>query len=207
MGKHSLNSGEEIMIKLSTEQLERLAERAFEVLKYSGYVSLDPQTDDRIEDKVLSAILDVLADDSRAEEKLSREAERLVQQQSQIAKSSGKSFDSLVDEVKSRLAKSKKIILGDVPERADALAEKMINAIWKLEGVDFFVENFKVQNCLARAIHRFRLNDDRLLDAVEKITTKKTQFQPYSHDWCIAFDKNYHEVLSRIAERSSSEET
>ncbi len=195
------------MIKLSTEQLERLAERVFEVLKNSEYVSLDTQSDERVEDKVLSTILDVLADDSRAEERLSRDAERLVLQQSQIAKASGKSFDSLVDEVKSRLSKSKKVILGDVPERSDALAEKMVHVIWKLESVDFFVENFKVQNCMARAIHRFRHNDDRLLDAVEKMTFAKSTHTPYSHAWCLAFDKNFHEVLDRIAQRAKTDET
>jgi len=195
------------MIKLSTEQLERLAERVFQVLKNSEYISFDVQTDERIEDKVLAAILDVLASDSRTEEKLSREAERLVQQQSHIAKASGKSFDSLVDEVKSRLSKSKRVILGDVPERSDALAEKMTEVIWKLDGIDFFVENFKIQNCLARAIHRFRLHDDRLLEAVEKMTTKKTSHSEYSHSWCIAFDKNYQEVLKRIAQRSQAEES
>lgn len=208
MEKQSLNSGEDKMIKLSTEQLERLAGRVFQVLKQSEYVSFDYQTDDRVEDKVMNVILDVLVADSNMEDRLVREAERLVQQQNQIARSSGKSFDDLVEEVKARLAKSKHMVLDDTSERSDALAEKMTNALWKIESVDFFVDNFKVQNCIARAIYRFRMNDDLILEAVEKITSKKSPHaEPYSHEWCVAFDKNYHELLDRIAQQKKSEDT
>lgn len=208
MEKQSLNSGEDKMIKLSTEQLERLAGRVFQVLKQSEYVSFDYQTDDRVEDKVMNVILDVLVADSNMEDRLVREAERLVQQQNQIAKSSGKSFDDLVEEVKARLAKSKHMVLDDTSERSDALAEKMTNALWKIDSVDFFVDNFKVQNCIARAIYRFRMNDDLILEAVEKITSKKSPHaEPYSHEWCVAFDKNYHELLDRIAQQKKSEDT
>jgi hypothetical protein len=206
MEKRSLNSGEDKMIKLSTEQLERLSGRVFQVLKQSGYVSFDYQTDERVEEKVMNVILDVLVADSNMEDRLVREAERLVQQQNQIAKASGKSFDDLVDEVKTRLAKSKHMILDDTSERSDALAEKMTNALWKIDSVDFFVDNFKVQNCIARAIHRFRLNDDLILEAVEKITSKKSpDIEPYTHEWCISFDKNYNELLDRIAQQKKSE--
>lgn len=207
MEKQNLNSGDDIMIKLSIEQLERLAGRVFQVLKHADYVSFDYKTDDRVEDKVMNVILDVLVADSNMEDRLIREAERLVQQQNQIAKASGKSFDDLVEEVKSRLAKSKNVILDDTSDRSDALAEKITNALWKIDSVDFFVDNFKVQNCIARAIHRFRINDDLILEAVEKMTSKRCpDVEPYTHEWCIAFDKNYHELLDRIAQQKKSEE-
>ena len=61
-------------MKLSSEQLERLAERVFKVLKVSGYVELDYQTEDRIEEKVIEQMINVLEDDSRTEDRLSREA-------------------------------------------------------------------------------------------------------------------------------------
>jgi hypothetical protein len=194
-------------MKLSSEQLERLAERVFKVLKCSGHIELDYDTEERIEEKVIEQITNVLEDDSRTEDRLSREAERLVQQQSQIAKSSGKSYESLVDEVKIRLAKSKRVILGDDPERADSLAEKVVKAIWKIDSLDFFSDDMKVQNCIARAIHRFRLEDDRIIEAVEKIVNKKSGEEPYSHAWCIAYDKCYNEVRQRIANQKSSDES
>jgi len=182
-------------MKLSTEQLERLAERVYLVVKNSGHVEIETDA----EEKAISQINFVLEDDSRAEERLSREAERLVQQQNEIAKSSSKPFENLVHEVKSRLAKSKQVVLSDSPEKADTLAEKVTKALWKLDGVDFYSEDRKVQNCIARAIHRFRQEDDHILDAVEKIATKKSGAEPYSQAWCLAFDKYYNEVLQRIA--------
>ncbi|BBH52083.1 MULTISPECIES: DUF507 family protein [Fluviispira] len=194
-------------MKLSSEQLERLAERVFKVLKSSGHIELDYDTEERIEEKVIEQISNVLEDDSRTEDRLSREAERLVSAQSQIAKSSGKSFESLVEEVKVRLARSKRVILGDEPERADSLAEKVLKAIWKIDGIDFFSEDMKVQNCIARAIHRFRVEDDRIIEAVEKIVNKKSGEESYNHAWCIAFDKCYNEVRQRIANQKSSDET
>ncbi|KAB8029112.1 DUF507 family protein [Fluviispira multicolorata] len=194
-------------MKLSSEQLERLAERVFKVLKGSGHIELDYDTEERIEEKVIEQISNVLEDDSRTEDRLSREAERLVSAQSQIAKSSGKSFESLVEEVKVRLARSKRVILGDEPERADSLAEKVLKAIWKIDGIDFFSEDMKVQNCIARAIHRFRVEDDRIIEAVEKIVNKKSGEESYSHAWCIAFDRCYNEVRQRIANQKSSDET
>lgn len=193
-------------MKLSSEQLERLAERVFKVLKCSGHIDLDYDTEERIEEKVIDQITSVLEDDSRTEDRLSREAERLVSSQSQIAKSSGKSYESLVEEVKLRLAKSKRVILGDSPERSDLLAEKVLKAIWKIDGVDFYSEDMKVQNCIARAIHRFRVEDDRIVEAVEKIVNKKSGEESYSHAWCIAFDKYYNEVRQRIANQKSSDE-
>ncbi len=194
-------------MKLSSEQLERLAERVFKVLKVSGYVELDYQTEDRIEEKVIEQMINVLEDDSRTEDRLSREAERLVQQQSQIAKSSGKSYENLVEEVKSRLAKSKRVILGDTPERSDSLAEKILKAIWKIEAIDFFSEDLKIRNCIARAIHRFRIEDDRIIEAVEKIVNKKSGQEPYTHAWCVAFDRCYSEVRQRIAANQKSSDS
>lgn len=193
-------------MKLSSEQLERLSERVFNVIKNSGHIELDASLDERVEDKVVDLINNILEDDSRTEDRLSREAERLVQQQNQIAKSSGKSFENLVEEVKTRLAKSKRVILGDVPERADALAEKMAKAMWKVDGVDFFSEDYKVQNCIARAVHRFRIEDDRIIEAVEKIVNKKSGEAPYTHAWCLAFDKCYLEVRQRIASQKSADD-
>ncbi len=185
-------------MKLSSEQIERLSDRVFQVLRISGYVDFDKNIDDRIEEKTLDVINDVLDEDSRTEDKLSREAERLVQSQSQIAKSSGKTFEALVEEVKIRLAKSKSFILGDVPERSDVLAEKIFKQLWKLDALDFFAEDFKVTNCMARAIHRFRIEDDRILEAVEKLASKKIDDEPYSHSWCMVFDKQYAEVIKKI---------
>ena len=192
-------------MKLSSEQLERLSERVFKVLKCSGHIELD-STDERIEEKVIEQIVNMLEDDTRMEDRLSREAERLVQQQNQIAKSSGKSFEHLVNEVKARLAKSKRVVLGDTPDRADSLAEKITKALWKMDGVDFFSEDFKVQNCIARAINRFRVEDDRIIEAVDKIANKKSTEEPYSHSWCIAFDKFHNEVRQRIENHKKTEE-
>jgi hypothetical protein len=186
-------------MKLSSEQLERLSERVFKVLKNSGYIGLDIQADERIEEKVCDAMLSVLEDDMRMEDKLAKEAERLVQQQSQIARSSGKTFEELVEEVKTRLAKSKRMVLGDGPDRADTLAEKVLRVIWKLEAVDFFAEDSKVQNCIARAIYRFRMEDDRVVDAVEKVVNKRTKEEPYSAMWCLAYDKCFGELKQKIA--------
>lgn len=189
-------------MRLSTEQLERLSERVFKVLKLSGHVGFDYQTDERVEERVLDAMINVLEDDTRMEDRLSREAERLVQTQGDIARSSGKSLEALVDEVKIRLAKSKRVILGDGPERADTLAEKVYKAIWKVDGIDFFAEDQKIQNCIARALYRFRVEDDRLLDATEKIVARRTQEEPYSSGWCLTFDKALVEIKQKIAAAS-----
>jgi hypothetical protein len=190
-------------MKLSTDQLERLAERVFKVLKASGHLEFDVIADERIEDRSLDTIMTVLEDDTRMEDRLSREAERLVQQQSHIAKASGKSVEELVDEVKSRLAKSKRVILGDGPERADSLAEKVAKAVWKIEGVDFFSDDQKVQNCIARAIYRFRVEDDRIVESVEKVVSLKSSEEPYTLAWCIAYDKYYQELKSRLTAMNS----
>ena len=42
-------------MKLSSEQLERLSERVFKVLKSSGHIELD-YSDERVEEKVLEQI-------------------------------------------------------------------------------------------------------------------------------------------------------
>jgi hypothetical protein len=192
---------EGIVMRLSTEQLERLSERVFKVLKGSGHVGFDYQADERVEERVLDGIMSVLEDDTKTEDRLSREAERLVQQQQHIAKASGKSLEDLVTEVKDRLAKAKRVTLGDGPERSDLLAEKVFRSIWKVDGIDFFAEDQKVTNCIARAIHRFRHDDDRLLDAVEKIVTRRAgeEMEAYSPSWCIAYDKTFAEVKVKLA--------
>ena len=192
-------------MKLSTEQLARLSERVFKVLKASGHISLDASADEKIEERTTETILNVLEDDARTEDKLLREAERLVEGQSHIAKSSGKTMEDLVEEVKIRLAKSKNIVLGDGPERADTLAEKVLKALWKLDGLDFFVEDMKIQNCIARALYRFRMEDDRVVDTVEKIVNKKSGEPVYSPAWCQAFDRCCSEVKKKLAERMSEE--
>lgn len=186
-------------MKLSSEQIERLSDRVYQVLNLSGYVDFDNQVDERIEEKTADVINDVISEDSRTEDRLAREAERLVNHQSQIAKSSGKTFEALVEEVKVRLAKSKNFILGEAPERADFLAEKIFKQLWKMDGLDFFADDFKVINCIARAIHRFRIEDDRILEAAEKLTSKKTEEAPYSHAWCLVFDRQYADILKKIA--------
>lgn len=186
-------------MRLSTEQLERLSERVFRVLKASGHVGFDYSADERAEEKVLDTIMNVLEDDAKTEDRLSREAERLVQQQSHIAKASGRSLEDLVDEVKSRLAKSKRVTLGDGPDRADMLAEKVFKAVWKVEGIDFFSEDNKCTNCIARAINRFRMEDDRIVDAVEKVLSRKTTEEPYTAPWCLAYDKYFSELKQKMA--------
>jgi hypothetical protein len=187
-------------MKLSSEQLERLAERVFQVLRASGHMGFDSDAEaDASSERCVEAIHGVFEDDSRMEDRLSREAERLVQQQHQVAKGSSKSLDELVTEVKTRLARSKRVELGDGPERADSLAEKVLKGIWRVEGIDFFSEDNKIQNCIARAIYRFRMDDERVLDAVEKITSKRTEAASYSHDWCLMFDKCLSEVRGKIA--------
>jgi len=194
-------------MRLSTEQLERLSERIFKVLKASGHVGFDYTADEAVEDRVIDSIMDVLEEDSKTEDRLSREAERLVQQQSHIAKASGKSLDDLVDEVKSRLAKAKRVTLGDGPDRADTLAEKVFKAIWTVDGIDFFSEDLKVQNCIARAIYRFRHDDERMIDAVERLADRKTTEERYSAPWCVAYDRYLSEVKQKIAAVQSETKT
>lgn len=184
-------------MKLSTDQLERLAERVYKVLCSSGHVAFDLKSDEKIHERVLDTIASVLEDDARQEDRLSREAERLVQSQSHIAKASGKPVDELVEEVKLRLAKSKRVLLGDGPERADEIAEKVFKALWRIEGIDFFSEDYKVRNCIARAIYRFRVEDDRIVESVERLLTRKVKDEPYSPTWCQAYDKYFNEIKSR----------
>jgi hypothetical protein len=186
-------------MKLSTEQIERLSERIFKVLKLSGHVSLDSGAEENIEDRGVDVIHGVLEEDSRLEERLSRDAERLVQQQRHIAKASGKTIEELVSEVKKRLAKSKHIVLDDGPEKADMLAEKIFKNLWNLEGMDFYSEDYKVQNCIARAVYRFRIEDDRIVEVVEKIVSRKTEDEPYSKKWCQLYDKYLHEAQEKLA--------
>ena len=187
-------------MKLSTEQLERLAERVFKVLKLSDHVGFDLTEDERAEERVLDTIMSVLEEDTKMEDRLSREAERLVQQQQHIAKASGKSLEELVTEVKDRLAKAKRVTLGDGPDRSDLLAEKVYRAIWKVDGIDFFSEDQKIINCIARAVHRFRSDDDRLIDGVEKLVSKRAEdVEAYSPAWCIQFDKVFSEVRQKLA--------
>jgi len=186
-------------MRLSTEQLQRLSERVFKVLKASGHVGFDYSTDETVEDRVFESIMDVLEDDAKTEDRLSREAERLVQQQSHIAKASGKSLDDLVDEVKSRLAKAKRVTLGDGPDRADTLAEKVFKAIWNVEGIDFFSDDNKVQNCIARSIHRFRHDDERMIAPVERLADRKTNEERYTAPWCLAYDRYLSEVKQKLA--------
>ncbi len=186
-------------MRLSTEQLERLSDRVFRVLKASGHIGLDYIVDERVEERMLDTIMNILEDDSKTEDRLSREADRLVQQQIHIAKASGKTHEELVDEVKSRLAKSKRVTLGDGPDRADELAEKVFKAICRVDAFDFFSEEHKVQNCIARAINRFRIEDDRIVDAVEKLVSRKVTDEPYTGPWCLAYDKYFSEVKLKIA--------
>jgi hypothetical protein len=162
-------------------------------------VGFDYSIDETVEDRVFESIMDVLEDDAKTEDRLSREAERLVQQQSHIAKASGKSLDDLVDEVKSRLAKAKRVTLGDGPDRADTLAEKVFKAIWNVEGIDFFSDDTKVQNCIARAIHRFRHDDERMIDTVERLADRKTNEERYTAPWCLAYDRYLSEVKQKLA--------
>jgi hypothetical protein len=194
-------------MRLSTEQLERLAERIFKVLKLSEYVGFDYTVDERVEDRVVDAIITTLEDDAKMEDRLSREAERLVSMQSHIAKSSGRSMDELVDEVKNRLARSKRVVLGDGPERADTLAEKVFRNVWKIEGIDFFSDDRKIQNCIGRSIFRFRHEDDRLIEALEKLTSKKCDSEAFSASWCQVFDKNLHELRSKLQESKRARDT
>lgn len=194
-------------MRLSTEQLERLSERVFKVLKASGHVGFDYTADENVETRVFDAIMDVLEEDAKTEDRLSREAERLVQQQSHIAKASGKSLDDLVDEVKSRLAKAKRVTLGDGPDRADTLAEKVFKAIWSVEGIDFFSEDAKVRNCIARSIHRFRHDDERIIEEVEKWADRKTSEERYTASWCLAFDRYLTQVKQKIAAVQTSAAT
>ena len=190
-------------MRLSVEQLERLSERVFQVLKASGHVGFDYHADEKVEERVLETIITALEEDAKTEDRLSREAERLVSQQQQIARASGKPMEQLVEEVKTRLAKSKKIVLGDGPERADSLAEKVFKAIWKVEGIDFFSEDTKVQNCVARSIYRFRREDDKLLDAVENLVNRKFPENPFSSQWCIHFDRLMTELKHKIESSKS----
>ena len=193
-------------MRLSTEQLERLAERIFKVLKLSEHVGFDYTTDERVEDRVLEAIMTTLEDDAKMEDRLSREAERLVNMQSHIAKASGRSMDELVNEVKERLARSKKVVLGDGPDRADTLAEKVYRNIWKVEGIDFFSEDRKVESCIGRSIFRFRHEDDRLIEALEKLTTRKTESEPYSQPWCQVFDRHLSELKTKLHEARGAQD-
>lgn len=186
-------------MKLSSDQIERLAERVFKVLKASGHVGFDYTADERVEERVLETIINSLEDDARTEDRLSREAERLVQQQQDIAKASGKTYEELVDEVKTRLAKSKRVLLGDGPEKSDSLGEKVYKAIWKVEGIDFFADDQKMENCIARAIHRFRLEDDRVVESIERLLSRKVTEEAFSPKWCIAFDRYLSEVRARLA--------
>lgn len=187
-------------MRLSTEQLERLAERIFKVLKLSDHVGFDYSVDERVEDRVLEAIMTTLEDDAKMEDRLSREAERLVNMQSHIAKASGRSMDELVDEVKERLARSKKVVLGDGPDRADTLAEKVYRNIWKVEGIDFFSDDRKIYSCIGKSIFRFRHEDDRLIEALEKLTSRKTEAEPYSQAWCQTFDRHLAELKAKLSE-------
>ena len=194
-------------MRLSTEQLERLAERIFKVLKMSDHVAFDYTVDERVEERVIDAIVTTLEDDAKMEDRLSREAERLVNMQSHIAKSSGRSLDDLVEEVKNRLARSKRVVLGDGPDRADTLAEKVFRNIWKIEGIDFFSEDRKIQNCIAHSVFRFRQEDDRLLEALEKLTSKKSDSEAFSASWCQAYDKNLVELRSKLQEAKKLRES
>lgn len=191
-------------MRLSAEQMERLAERVFKVVKTSGHVGFDLVADPRLEDNAIETIMQVLIEDARLEEKLSKEAERLVMQQGHIAKASGMSSDELVNEVKVRLARSKKVQLGDGPDRADLLGEKVFRALWKLDGMDFFSPDQKIMNCIAKAIYRFRMEDDRVIETIEKIVAKKTTDEPYTHNWCVFFDKYLAEVRAKLAANAAS---
>ena len=186
-------------MKLSIEQLERLANRIFRVIKASQHIVLDEKNDPLVHENIKNTILSDLEDDYHTEERLTRSAERLVQEQQAILKDSKFSPEELVNQVKARLAKSKEIILGDGPERSDSLAEKITASLWKIDSVDFASSHQKVQNCIARAIHRFRKQDDRVLNAVEKFVSERSPEIPeYSHEWCILFDRYFKEITLKM---------
>ena len=193
-------------MRLSTEQLERLSERVFQVLKASGHVAFDYEADDKVEEKVLESIMTSLEADTKTEERLARDAERLVTQQQQIARDSGKPMEQLISEVMERLAKSKKIVLGDGPERADNLAEKIFKSIWNIEGIDFFSDDRKIQNCIAHALYRFRHEDERILDAVENLVNHKISEPPFSPPWCLQFDRFMNELRQKLETTKLSQE-
>ena len=195
-------------MRLSSEQLERLSERIFSVLKASGYVDFLYDEEPDLDERVVLEILKVLEDDSRMEDRLSREAERLVQQQGSIARSSTKSVEQLVEEVKLRLAKSKKVIIDDGPERADTVAELIFKKLWTIDALDFFEADRKVINSIAHAVYRFRNEDDRILDAVETLVNKKLpDATPYSKEWCIAFERYHSQVLKKIESKRAESST
>ncbi len=190
-------------MKLSSNQLERVAERVFLVLNASGYIQVDTSVDERAEERVRDAIFNSLEDDSRAEDRLAREAERLVDQQREIASLSSRPREELVEEVKARLAKAKRVSLDDGPERADLIAEKMFRSLWRLDSLEFFAEDSKVQNCLARAIYRFRVEDDRIVDAIFRLVARKSTDEPYTPKWCQSYDRYFAEARTRLAQKSS----
>ncbi len=188
-------------MKLSSNQLERIADRILRVLKLSGYVELDASIDERVDERVVDAILNVLEDDSRTEDRLSREAERLVDQQKDVVSKSDRPREELVQEVKARLAKSKRVMLDEGPERADLIAEKMLKALWRVEALEFFGEDRKIQNCLAHAIYRFRMEDDRIVDAIERLVSRKVQEEAYSPKWCQMYDRYFAEARLRMEQK------
>ena len=194
-------------MRLSTEQLERLSERVFQVLKASGHVAFDYEADEKVEERVVEGIISALEDDAKLEERLSRDAERLVTQQQQIARASGKPMDQLISEVMERLAKSKKIVLGDGPERADNLAAKIFKVIWNIEGIDFFSDDRKVQNCIAHALFRFRHEDERIIDAVENLVNHKVSEPPFSPQWCLQFDRFMAELKQKLETTKTLKDT
>lgn len=190
-------------MKLSSNQLERVAERVFNVLSASGYIQIDTASDERAEERVRDAIYSSLEDDSRAEDRLAREAERLVDQQREIASVSSRPREELVQEVKARLAKSKRISLDDGPERADLIAEKMFRTLWKVDALEFFADDAKVQNCLARAVYRFRVEDDRIVDAISRLVARKVTEEPFSPKWCQVYDRYFAEARTRLAQKGA----
>ncbi len=184
-------------MRLSTEQLERLSERVTKVLLASGHAALDTPEDGATEARLVEVVMNVLEDDAKTEDRLSREAERLVSQARQLPRASG--MADLVNEVKLRLAKAKRITLGDGPERADDLAEKVFRAIWQLDGIDFFSDDRRVRNCIGHAIYRFRMEDEKIVEAVEKLATKRAKEDPYTAAWCAVYDKVLGEVRQKLA--------
>ncbi len=181
-------------MNITFSQIPRLGEKIYKDLLKAEYIVVEENADD----VVVNLIMNILHQDLKLEERITREAKKMLEAQRRLADESDETDAQLLQDIKNNIARNREVVITSGKERAEVQTNKIIKALWKVDELDFYVDDKTLRKSIFGSIQLFIAEEDGILAQAHAFIKKHyANLEPYSDEWYVMFDKALMELRSQ----------
>ncbi len=181
-------------MNITMDQISKVSEKVFADLQKAECIYVEEGG----EDAVINLIMNVFHSDLSMEKRVTRDARRYLEEKKGLADQTNSTEKELLEDIKKTIARNKDYVITNGKERSESQTNKIIKALWRLDEIDFYVDDNFLRKQIFASIQMFIAAENGFLDEVTQILSKQySNLTPHSEEWNVMFEKISLELRSR----------